>query len=451
MKINNIRYWFACNSSSTHSVVCHPESSKVKDALGDYFGWDNFVAASGPAKKLYLKTRIHGRLRGGMTADMVADALFPTTGAVTGIDHQSIPLIPRKYGTQEPSYEFFQDMVDYVLRDDVVIYGGNDNDDGVVSPPFPNVKWYDIIPKDSPDDDWTCRKDGDWWVIFNVKNGTKVELSFKDNPEPRIFSDVPELVDIKITDCCPHGCVYCYQGSTANGPHADDPYSWLYNLHKIGTFEVAIGGGEPTSHPKFKELIDWNLKDLRINFSTRNIDWVCNNADLIREKCGGFAISTDSDWSSITQIAEMMEKRDLLEKMSFQYVMETADDYRFMSLLRFCHDKGIRLTLLGYKETGRGAAAKKKLPHTKIQSGEDWITCVKEANCHVGIDTALAIKVPKNVFDERHIRRTEGTHSMYIDAVNNLAGISSYTEKLMQIERNNIVDVFKRLQNDNIR
>ena len=61
MKIHNIRFEHACNSSSTHSIVLlRPDKlGGVTDDISYYneapeFGWDYFTAASEEAKKNYM-------------------------------------------------------------------------------------------------------------------------------------------------------------------------------------------------------------------------------------------------------------------------------------------------------------------------------------------------------------------------------------------------------------
>ena len=118
-----------------------------------------------------------------------------------------------------------------------------------------------------------ARYDSPHWVVFNRGTGAKVRLTFttcppgpyQDNPvtedtlKARKFlkgpqvevtkAAAPELVDIKITDYCPFGCKYCYQGSTAKGTHAktDTINTLSYALGRMHVFEVALGGGEPTN------------------------------------------------------------------------------------------------------------------------------------------------------------------------------------------------------------
>jgi organic radical activating enzyme len=417
------------------------------------FGWQPFVAASDRMKKSYLKTLIRNRLfhmgsgsHESKTAHLVADQLFPDKLPMEYIDHQSVPLIPRAYGTKEPSYEFFKEMSDYILRDGVVIHGGNDNEDENGLPPPSNIGWYNQLPQDKRPEKWVCRREGDWWVLFSQEDGTKVTLSFKDDPEPRTYAYTPELVDLKITDHCPYGCQYCYQGSDHQGEHAEDLYMWLYALRELGVFEVAIGGGEPTLHPKFKSILTSGPTDLQINFSTRNLDWVCHNAGLIRERCGGFAFSVPGNYHTTKEIIETLDRAELKEVVTLQYVMGTALDYEFESLVKLCHEEDVRLTLLGYKLSGRGAAAIEALPETPLQNGNGWIETIEEYSYYMAVDTTLAARVPQNVFDETFLRRTEGTHSMYVDAVTSKAGISSYTDKMIPIDKFKILEAFRSFQ-----
>lgn len=449
MQISNLRFGFACNSSSTHSVVVYPRGHKLRDKLVEdgEFGWQTFVAASETSKKSWLKTLIHQRLSrfGDETAKRVAESFYPGEEVAIGyIDHQSVSLIPRAYGTKEPSYEFFQDLASYVLRKDVAIHGGNDNEQAA-TPPASNVEWYKKLPEEVQDDAWVCRKDGDWWVLFNTADGTKITLSFNDEPAERKLAKMPELVDLKITDFCPYACTYCYQGSTHKGGHADDLSTWIYGLQNAQVFEVAIGGGEPTLHPKFKELLQhYGGKDLRINFTTRNLDWLCHNAELVNKACGAFAFSVD-DYHPMAEAVETITKAGLKDKLVLQYVMGTNSDWVFESLVKFCKEKYLKLTLLGYKTTGRGEKGKKSLTRdTKIQDDpKKWIPFIKKNGWHVAIDTALAAHVPAKAFDEYTLRRLEGTHSMYIDAVTNQAGVSSYSDQPMVAMRGKYADAIE--------
>lgn len=435
-------------------MVYKNEKDKPQDALCEEseFGWAPFVASSTKAKRRYLRTLLIERLHKiPDTAIKVANSLFGMdTSEGPYIDHQSIPLLPRKYGSADLDYAFLEELTGFILREDVAIHGGNDNgnDEGNnVYPPRGNVEWFKQLPHEAKDDEWVCRKEGDWWLLFNTYSGAKVTLSFEDDPTPRRTSEVPELIDLKITEVCPFGCPYCYQSSTHQGHHADGVGSWLYAFQKAGVFEVAIGGGEPTTHPEFKDILESTERDLQINFSTRNLDWILYNADLIKRTRAYFAFSVGGN--SIGEKAiQQIKKAEL--NFSVQYVMTTMPDRHFEDLIKFCQKSDIPLILLGYKNTGRGATAP-KLRDTDIakQLSDDWIEIIKDEGHFIGIDTALAQKVPIGTFPEYMLRRTEGTHSMYIDAVTNRAGVSSYTEQpFVDVTPKSFIEAFHTLHRD---
>lgn len=94
-------------------------------------------------------------------------------------------------------------------------------------------------------------KNGNYNVhIF--EDGTKVRENKLDFFKP----EFPESFDLKITNKCDRGCLYCHENSIVNGKHGD-----ILNLPFIDSMhpytEIAIGGGNPLKHPdlyKFLEL-----------------------------------------------------------------------------------------------------------------------------------------------------------------------------------------------------
>lgn len=130
MKIINIRAGFATNSSSSHSVLfCDPEALKnVEDYLCDRdgrFGWEYFVAKSKKEKFRYLLAfsdsvdrEIYSKKYSGDFWNHEEDA--GDLGDYS-VDHQSCDNL--KYSS------FDEAVKKYVLDDQVVIVGGNDNSD----------------------------------------------------------------------------------------------------------------------------------------------------------------------------------------------------------------------------------------------------------------------------------------------------------------------------------
>lgn len=68
----------------------------------------------------------------------------------------------------------------------------------------------------------------------------------------------PESIDVKITNRCDMNCVYCHEGSVANGKHGDLK-ALLKALENLPQgVELAIGGGNPLAHPNLEEFLIWS-------------------------------------------------------------------------------------------------------------------------------------------------------------------------------------------------
>lgn len=112
----------------------------------------------------------------------------------------------------------------------------------------------------------------------------------------------PEFYDVKVTSHCTGKCPYCYQSSVENVAHDldiverfDQFFGSLDENQK--PFQIAFGGGEPTGHPLFVELLQ-HCYDLGItpNYTT-NGTWVdlSTASDVLtatKKFCGGVAVST---------------------------------------------------------------------------------------------------------------------------------------------------------------
>lgn len=91
---------------------------------------------------------------------------------------------------------------------------------------------------------------------FPVKyqNGNTFVSIHSDGTKVREYSGQPsvahpESIDVKITDYCDMGCNYCHESSTTSGIHGDlDKLLHILSGLPAGV-ELAIGGGNPLSHP----------------------------------------------------------------------------------------------------------------------------------------------------------------------------------------------------------
>lgn len=463
MKIHNIRFGFATNSSSSHSIIFDPVNyNNYTDDYDDVdFGWDFFTLKTKQAKDEYMRDMLIQNLDHDNFSEIMIDLILKGLNLKErkpdhyGIDHQSIFYMPRGFGSNQISMEFFNDFRNYILKDGIVILGGNDNVDSEDSegdynghPLYDETKVVNFNGYNPEGRNWFCRKDGSWWTLYDRVTGNRIVLSFDDNPE-QFAPKNPMLIDFKITDWCDKNCSFCYQGSTTRGEHMNenDEYAFVENIARAQVFEVAIGGGEPTKYPGFihfvKMLAD---RGIVVNFTTRSMEWLENEkmADDIMSNIGAFAFSVDDLTPDLSRILTIMKYRGYdLEKFNVQVVPATMNEFALTRILKWCGENYIRVTLLGFKETGRGARFKEIAINRSYNKFDEkyFIEVIKELNKNhscprIAIDTTLAGRY-EHLLEEEKIPRylyhiEEGKYSAYIDAVTKKFGPSSYhTNKLI--------------------
>lgn len=461
LNIHNVRLGFACNSSSTHSVIFLPDAAaQAAQAVQDNppnergsFGWETFTLATVAAKRDYLAAAIFENLQQSTSNEVALTVAQAWSGsdicAVTdedgytsypSIDHQSQPMLPASWEGKGLDYAFIADFRRFLEKDGVVVLGGHDNGESGWHP----LKYKgtalsaNALPVEEKSSDYVCRKDDafDYWTLFNRRTGAKLRLSFDttQHPAPTKASS-PELVDVKITDYCPYGCSYCYQGSTTKGRHADKSTlsQIAYQLYDLKVFEVAIGGGEPTLHPKLEDFLSQlQWRQIVANMTTKNLKWLATEAKRLVDakllRAIAYSVETAAD---VEAVAAVVKEAKLGEAVTIQHVVgldETPEQFR--ALLIAAAESKLRITLLGFKTTGRGSAF-------GVRPAAGWLSvladvCAKQY-LRVGIDTVLADRywdaLLKAGVPAWCMTRHEGAFSCYIDAVTKQLGPSSYCDE----------------------
>lgn len=130
-----------------------------------------------------------------------------------------------------------------------------------------------------------------------------------DTSKPISDLEYPEFYDVKITNKCEGKCPWCYQDSKPENEHCLDAIEKIDNFFGVMTenqkpFQVAIGGGEPTLHPHFVEILR-RFYELGItpNYTTNGMHITDKLIEATTQYCGGVAISCHAHLKEYWQMA----------------------------------------------------------------------------------------------------------------------------------------------------
>ena len=192
--------------------------------------------------------------------------------------------------------------------------------------------------------DWVSYKNGNYTVFINLRDGTKVRYNKLDTMEAYF----PESVDVNITDCCDMGCRFCYRGCTPKGKHAEILSSNFFHLLHPYT-EVALGGGNVLEHPDLDDFL-WECKKLNLIPSmTLNQKHFEDNFDRVK-KFVDFKLIYGVGVSVISVTDKLLDKLYKIPNAVVHTIAGITPSITFQAL----KDKGIKVLVLGYKESGRG-------------------------------------------------------------------------------------------------
>lgn len=414
-KITNIRRGYATNSSSSHSVIL-VNKRKTPDFIctpGEY-GWNAFELYGEKEKREYFFTaflvsmnrhssdeKVKFRISEILAGIENAENSFKDLDSIY-IDHQSFPLNVYHHAHKAAEEAFYLSNEELHLLDkgtelykkirnsnlalyvdliccspDFAILGGNDNSPEYIYEKVEKVGFEFIGTHDLMDlfERSSIRYDysNDAYVIFDRKTGNKVRLA-KTFYEKAFY---PELVDIKITDYCPFGCSFCYQASTKKGIHASletiEKYANI--LADMGVFEVALGGGEPTMHPNFVEILEiFREKNIVPNFTTFSVEWLKDRdrAKKILDLAGNFGVSVHNlksleKYTKIFETAQELRTKDYYEtpRPMVQHVVGTIPAEELAQLVISCYRNNYPMLLLGFKDVGFGKDYEPKIKNAE--------------------------------------------------------------------------------------
>lgn len=466
MKIQNIRLGHATNSSSSHSIVLVSNiqlHEQLLNAEPFNYGWDQFVLVEEKAKMTYVACQFMQALaNNNIDLEVAADLIKIWTGIdlkvetdsntaseimeKISIDHQSVWMIGQIDLNKKADLAYFQEAAKFFRADNVVICGGNDNTDDNIRPQqIVNVEdpMIELIQYKSTN---RVRYDKNNWIMYNNNTGNKIRWTFDDSSLDYNKSTWPELVDIKITDYCPYGCKFCYQSSTNQGIHGDLNHieNLLVAFKEMDVFEIAMGGGEPTMHPHFVDIVNISRSlGIGTNLTTFGTDWIHDEKKL--KAVAGSVNSLGISVHSLKHLDKIDKIRQALlsirayypsGKLVAQHVVGTLPPTETVELISQACDRNINILLLGYKPTGFGHSFKPHDMHGFDVMLKLMFDRKKQSHSTIsmcGVDTAF-VNSSRRVLDTLGVPNVlvtnqEGAFSMYVDAVKLTQGPSSYCDQ----------------------
>jgi hypothetical protein len=235
----------------------------------------------------------------------------------------------------------------------------------------------------------------------------------------------------------------CYQDSTVQGRHADKETikSILHAAAKAEVFEVAFGGGEPTLHPNFIEILKHaSYLNIIPNFTSFNMVWSRNEQikEAVIENSKSFAMSSlkSEDIEELNQWNKSQHERDYNDRVegTLQVPLGCYDRDIFMRAIEKCLEEHIDFTLLGYKNFGRGIEFNPR----DYQWVIEFLRSIQEnRSVRIGADT-LFVDQFRDSLIEMGIHPilmvgSEGKFSCYIDGVNKKIASSSFTNEIYDL------------------
>lgn len=261
------------------------------------------------------------------------------------------------------------------------------------------------------------------YVVRLYNDGTKIKSTLYDD----FLADFPDSIDLKITDYCELNCPMCHEGSSANGRHADLNNPFLDGI-RAGT-ELAIGGGNPLSHPDLLPfLAKMKRKGVVCNLTVNERHFLTNRALIERLICErliyGLGISLNLYDEQTLGFAR------LNQTVVFHAICGILNE----SSAKTLYGKNLKLLLLGYKDFGRGKSYRSQVINDNIAWLKDNVLSLADNFAAVCFDNlALAqldmrSKLPTDVFEQNYMG-DDGQASMYVDMVNCQYAVSSVSLK----------------------
>lgn len=283
-------------------------------------------------------------------------------------------------------------------------------------------------------------KNGNYSVeIFD--NGTKI----RETNEDVFIASFPENIDVKITNYCDMNCPMCHEGSTTEGKHGD-----ILNAKFIDSLnpytELALGGGNPLSHPYIVEfLIKCKKRRIITNMTVNQVHFM-KNIELIDKLIKsrlihGLGVSLTNAYDK-----EFVDTIKRYHNVVIHIIngMITRDE------LKQLYNNNFKILILGYKQFRRGIDNYDKNSLTIENHKNDLYNDLAELTNYFKVisfdNLAIEQLKVKRIMSEEYWNSfymgDDGKHTMYIDLVKNKFAKNSISKDRFDL-LDDIKDIFK--------
>ncbi len=274
------------------------------------------------------------------------------------------------------------------------------------------------------------------YTVFLYTDGTKEKVTEADF----FKADFPDSVDLKITDYCDANCPMCHENSSAFGLHASFDAPFLNSLPN--GIELAIGGGNPLSHPELIPFLE-KMKAMGIvcNITVNEKHLIANNtliAQLVKKKLV---------WGVGVSVTNASEKAVEFLKGYTNSVAHLICGIVSPQILKKL--KNTKVLFLGYKQKGRGKTFYNEEIESNLKRLKNTLPYLFNHFESISFDN-LALEQTKifNFLSKKEYKKRfmgkDGEGSMYIDLVNKKYALSSTSTQTFDLQ-DNIRDMFKHV------
>ncbi len=203
------------------------------------------------------------------------------------------------------------------------------------------------------------------WYTEEDPTAVKVLLDSAVKPQPGapLVTHTPILLDISLTNACNLHCPFCYMdaqsaSSTAGAFLATADFEVLLRyMRKARVLQVALGGGEPTLHPNFPEILRRLREDADVvpNYTTNGSNLTPEVLAATKAYCGAAAVSyTENREIQVADAVHTLVAEGI--QTNVHVVMLRDRVARLHEIAQKCANWGARgVVFLLFKPMGRGA------------------------------------------------------------------------------------------------